>query len=479
MECPVQARPYRLIRRQVFLGTSLGLALLICLAMALSACAGDPVRTAETPATQEPAPTLPPTPDIPATVLAVLTRVAATPAANPDVPATVTAALATLAETPTAAPPAEPPAAVAPVTPTPTPPPLPPSPEPSLRSISDVVQSIDAGLFQIITPDATGSGFLVSDQGHVVTNAHVVGQHASVTVRSASGQMGNARVLGKDATLDLAVLLAESWADAIPMPLGSASSIMPGDEVIALGFPLGNDLGRDYTVTTGVVSSRRVRDSVERIQTDAAVNPGNSGGPLINRKGEVIGVNTSALADYDGISFAISVSEVKASLDALIAGEGVVTEVSARWRTYKNPDCQYQLLVHPDWTLNEVAEPCRVRVERYADDALVGTVNIVAYDLNDGETLSDFAGRWRDALEERAGQWEGFEILSFEQLHVGSPGYLLDFRWWETNADCAATGTALIVRSKHLPKALVFSAGVCDFAPDTITAEVVAMDLRY
>ena len=459
------------------LRTILGLALLTLLAVAIIGCESEPVRTVEVSSTNEPAPMVArqPTPDIPATVMAVMTRVAPTPAATPDIPATVTAAVAAaMAAQMVAAAPAAPDSAARPAMAAP-----PPSPEPSMRSVSDVVRSVDAGLYQVITPDASGSGFLVSDQGHIVTNAHVVGQHRSVTVRSASGETANARVLGKDGALDLAVLMTEPLSsDARPMPLASASSIRPGDEVIALGFPLSNDLGMDYTVTTGVVSSRRVNDSVEQIQTDAAINPGSSGGPLINRNGEVIGVNTSALADYDGIFFAVSVAEVKASLESLIAGEGSI-EISARWRTYENPDCQYRLLVHPGWTLNEESEPCRVHVERYADDDLVGTVNVSAHDLNGSESLGEFAGQWRDSLVARAGRWESFEIVSFKQLNVGSPVYLLDYRWWETDADCAASGTAMIVQSNHLPKALVFSAGVCDFAPDAILEEVVAMDLSY
>ena len=116
------------------------------------------------------------------------------PTASPDVPATVAAALMQ-------------------VTPE-------PASEPAGRSISDVVRSVDSGLYRIITPDGSGSGFLVSDRGHIVTNAHVVGEHTSVTVRAASGRLGNARVLGKDEMLDLAVLAAEPSHDVRPMTLG-------------------------------------------------------------------------------------------------------------------------------------------------------------------------------------------------------------------------------------------------------------------
>ena len=449
------------------------LAPLICLAVMLSACVVETVRVVEVTSTPAPTPLAPspaesaaeearsqtgptpvPTADIPATVIYTLTRVAPEPTASPDVQATVVAAMMQVTPDPTL--------------------------EPSERSISDVVRSIDSGLYRIITPDGSGSGFLVSDQGHIVTNAHVVGEHTSVTVRAASGRLSNARVLGRDEMLDLAVLAVEPSQDVRPMALGNAAEIRPGDEVIALGFPLSNDLGGDYTVTTGVVSSRRIQDSVERIQTDAAINPGSSGGPLVNREGEVIGVNTSTFAGYEGVSFAVSVSEISASLEALISGDdGGGFEARTGWWTYENGDCGYRLLVHPGWMLSEEPEPCHVRVERYEEDDLLGTVAVRAYELESGETLDEFAERWRDDLIERARQWESFDLTVFEKVHVGSGAYLLDHRWQENNDHCPSTGTALIVKSSHVPKALVFGAAACDLAPEAVLEEVAAMDFRY
>ena len=431
-------------RLKVDLWGSVVLALVLCLAMVLSACRVETVRVVEVTSTPEPTPlavSVPsgnpaPTADIPATFIYTLTRVA------PDS-----------------------------------------STKPSGRSISDVVQSIDSGLYRIITPERSGSGFLVSEQGHIVTNAHVVGEHASVTVRSASGRLSNARVLGRDEALDLAVLVVEPPPDARPMTLGNVSEIRPGDEVIALGFPLGNDLGGDYTVTTGVVSSRRIQDSVERIQTDAAVNPGSSGGPLVNREGEVIGVNTSTLAGYEGISLALSVAEVRASLDALISDDGAESKTRPRatdgWWTYENDDCGYRLSVHPGWRMSEEPEPCHVRVERYEGSDLLATVSVFAHELESDETLGEFAKGWRDALVERARHWQSFDLTSFEAVDVGGGAYLLDYRWQERRDHCPSTGTALIVRSNHVTKALVFSAQACDLAPEAVRDEVAAMDFRY
>ena len=441
---------------------SAGLALLICLALVLAACRVETVVVVEVTSTPEPTtvaappPVTPaPTADIPATVVHTLTQVVPESTAQAGVPATVVAAMTQI--------------------------PVESTPESPGRSISDVVSSIDAGLYRIITPDGSGSGFLVSEQGHIVTNAHVVGEHTSVTVRAESGRLSNARVLGRDEALDLAVLLVEPSPDARPMTLGNVSEIRLGDEVIALGFPLGNDLGGDYTVTTGVVSSHRVKDSARWIQTDAAVNPGSSGGPLVNREGEVIGVNTSSLEGYEDVSLALSVAEVRASLDALISGDGAETVPGAEegWWTYENADCDYQLSVHPGWALSEEPEPCAVRVERREGSDLLATVSVTAHELESGETLDGFAEGWRDALVERARDWESFELTSFEAVHVGSEGYLVDYQWQEGSDHCPSTGTALIVMSSHVAKALVFGAQACDIAPEAVRDEVAAMDFRY
>ena len=136
---------------------------------------------------------------------------------------------------------------------------------------------------RIVVPGAGGSGFVIDADGLIVTNAHVVPQQRSVTVYTHDGISYTGTVLGRDETLDLAVVKIYPDRPLEPMPLGDPAGVRAGDEVIALGFPLGDELGSDYTVTTGVVSSRRTYGAVEHIQTDAAINPGNSGGPLLNR----------------------------------------------------------------------------------------------------------------------------------------------------------------------------------------------------
>ena len=311
----------------------------------------------------------------------------AIPTATPDIPATVSAELTRLAPTPT-----------------------PPAP-----SVSDIVKSVEAGLVQIIVPGAGGSGFVIDADGLIITNAHVAPPQRSVTVRMYNGIEYTASVLGRDETLDLAVVKVTPDHPLEPMPLGDPANVRAGDAVIALGYPLGDELGQDYTVTTGVVSSRRTYGAVEHIQTDAAINPGNSGGALLNRNGEVIGVNTATYAgDYDGISFALSVSAVQENLDALTAGRNVLASAGGEWWTYENTNCNYSMKVHPDWTLAS-EDFCESYFERYVWGVLVATRTIGVYDVEPGTTLENFAQSWRDDIISLSRDWATFRLISFEK----------------------------------------------------------------
>ncbi len=179
--------------------------------------------------------------------------------------------------------------------------------------------------FQIPQPQAPrralASGFIVSADGYILTNAHVVRASADVTVKLADRREFKAKVIGIDELTDIAVLKIDAKGLAV-VKLGDPRSIRVGEWVLAIGSPF----GLENTVTAGIVSatSRSLPDGiyVPFIQTDAAVNPGNSGGPLLNMNGEVIGINSqiySLTGGYQGLSFAIPIDVAAKVKDELIA----------------------------------------------------------------------------------------------------------------------------------------------------------------
>lgn len=178
--------------------------------------------------------------------------------------------------------------------------------------------------FNVKEQEGLGSGFIINEDGYVVTNYHVINGAQEVKVIFSDGKEVNAKVVNYDAERDVAVI---KITDDVKMPgiaqLGDSSTVKAGEEVIAIGNPLGKEFSS--TVTKGIVSSpnRKMKTEtgnvLDYIQTDAAINPGNSGGPLINSKGEVIGINTAKKVgeDIEGIGFAIPINEVKTRLDSL------------------------------------------------------------------------------------------------------------------------------------------------------------------
>ncbi|MCM0678552.1 trypsin-like peptidase domain-containing protein [Micromonospora phytophila] len=175
---------------------------------------------------------------------------------------------------------------------------------------------------------ATGSGFAVDDQQHIITNDHILAKgRGAVTVELPDGRRFTAEVVGREPRSDLAVLRVPPSAGLSALPLAKPGSTRVGEPVLAVGSPL----GLPGTVTAGIVSAldRQVRLGDNRhtaVQTDASINPGNSGGPLVNARGEVVGVNT-AIATIDGngsigIGFAIPIEQVQQTADTIIGKGG-------------------------------------------------------------------------------------------------------------------------------------------------------------
>ncbi|MDD3653346.1 MAG: trypsin-like peptidase domain-containing protein [Desulfotomaculaceae bacterium] len=172
--------------------------------------------------------------------------------------------------------------------------------------------------------EGLGSGFLISSDGYILTNEHVIdgAEQISVTVSGYENTF-EASVTGADYDLDLALLKINAQAELPFLNLGNSDQIRVGNWVIAIGNPY----GLDHTVTTGVISAKGRpviigdRQYENLLQTDASINPGNSGGPLLNLQGEVIGINTAISAEAQGIGFAIPTSTVQRVLEDLKSGQ--------------------------------------------------------------------------------------------------------------------------------------------------------------
>src|SRR5918993_1755985 len=176
--------------------------------------------------------------------------------------------------------------------------------------------------------EGSGSGFIVSADGYVLTNNHVVEGSDQVTVRLLDRREFKAKVVGTDPSTDLAVLKIDA-PNLVPAPLGSSNASRVGEWVLAVGNPLGDNL--TFTVTSGIISAKgrtlalpgqSDRSIQDFIQTDAAINPGNSGGPLVSVRGQVIGVNSAIASQtglYSGYGFAIPIDLAHKVMDQIIA----------------------------------------------------------------------------------------------------------------------------------------------------------------
>ncbi|MBI4464230.1 MAG: trypsin-like peptidase domain-containing protein [Acidobacteria bacterium] len=196
------------------------------------------------------------------------------------------------------------------------------------RAVSPAVVNITSTtiqydfFFNVFPVQGSGSGFLVDDQGNIVTNYHVITGARSVEVTLSDQSRHPARLVGRDPLTDLAVIKIDAKKTLPYVKLGDSAELQVGQKVLAIGNPF----GFQGTLTTGVVSAlgRNIRDEQGRVledlvQTDAAINPGNSGGPLLNARGEVIGINTAILGQSNvGIGFAILANTAQAIVADLL-----------------------------------------------------------------------------------------------------------------------------------------------------------------
>jgi S1-C subfamily serine protease len=204
-----------------------------------------------------------------------------------------------------------------------------------LETPGDIREVLDAVQPAVVRIDVqsgfragAGSGFVISPDGVIVTNAHVVDGADEVVVTLDDGDQEDATVLGADTSFDLAVLKIER-TDLPVASLGSSDELQVGDAVIAIGSALGLEGGSGPSVTSGIVSAldRSIGTEIDTvlqnvIQTDAAINPGNSGGPLLDTRGRVVGINTAIAnpGSSNNVGFAISIDSARPVIDALREG---------------------------------------------------------------------------------------------------------------------------------------------------------------
>ena len=289
-----------------------------------------PVPTPTPTSTPTPAPTITPTPTPTDTPTPTPTNTPTPTPTNTPTPTPTNTPTPTPTNTPTSAPTNTPtPAPTNTPTPAPTNTPTPtptntPTPIPGdALSVADVVESVRAGVVRIAGTSGSGSGFVVDSDGYILTNEHVIAGQDRLTIVFDDGARLRARVVAYDSARDIALLKVDTTLSLIALPL--AEEVREGEDVVALGYPL--DLRDRMTATRGIVSAFRTFRGVAYVQTDAATNPGNSGGPLMNLSGEVVGMNTSVRReiqgrDFDaqGIGYAIKFDVLSSRLEILKSG---------------------------------------------------------------------------------------------------------------------------------------------------------------
>ena len=190
----------------------------------------------------------------------------------------------------------------------------------SQEDFSDVIDHVIKGVVSITTDRSAGSGFVVDAGGYVVTNYHVIRNAKQIQVNTFNGKIYGAEVIGFNQTTEIALLRIPGVFDKIE--LANSDEVQLGEKVIAIGNPL----GLSFTVTEGIVSAvDRVGPNglFNYIQTDVTLNPGNSGGPLINREGKVIGINNFKIGGAEGLGFALESDKIREDIN-LIANRTLI-----------------------------------------------------------------------------------------------------------------------------------------------------------
>jgi S1-C subfamily serine protease len=176
------------------------------------------------------------------------------------------------------------------------------------EDFSGVIEDAIKAVVTIRTDISQGSGFIIYETGYIVTNAHIMEDAKAATIITYDGESHQVKLVGKNELMDIILLRIDGNYDVLE--LGDSDDVQVGEKVIAIGNPL----GLQFSVSEGIVSAihrKGINDLEAYIQTDAALNPGNSGGPLINKKGEVIGINNFKIGEGESLGFALESNYIK------------------------------------------------------------------------------------------------------------------------------------------------------------------------
>ena len=184
------------------------------------------------------------------------------------------------------------------------------------ESFSEIIPNVIDSVVSVLTDSGQGSGAIISSEGHVVTNYHIIEKATKASILTYDGKLHGVELIGFDVENDLAVLKITTNKNFDYFEFGDSSELKIGQKIVALGNPA----GLSFTATEGIVSStsRLANDGLYYIQTDATLNPGNSGGPLINAQGKIIGIVDFKISGFEALGFAIPSNRAKEVLEPII-----------------------------------------------------------------------------------------------------------------------------------------------------------------
>ena len=364
-------------------------------------------------------------------------------------------------------------------------------------TITEVSRVVRPALVRIVATNSAGdtgqgSGFVVRSDGLVVTNRHVVDDAQTVTAHMETldgvDLEFSGRVLGRGITTDLAAIKLSSNRAFSPVDLGDSGSLGYGDDVTAWGYPASSFLGSDPTLTRGIISSpHRIFEDTDYVQSDAGLGPGNSGGPLVDRFGRVIGVNTAiviarsgdgSVLQVAGASLAVASNEVSDRLDTYVAGgPSQATYRNLRW------DYGYSVIIPRGWYLSvETGETLIGQLTgfgAYGDErrADILTVEFDQPYPDQNRAFGFLAGfYWSVLLTLFAEDWHFFQPVSAPQLvRIGDQIFAqMEYRWQSEEEDCVRSEVALVSISSSFPSkpyGFVTTGAVCEEVLATYSTE--------